>query len=703
MLEHLSRAAFQPVLSRATTELTARLASPSLLVGRDQTVVSANAALGALFGVDAPSLRGRPLFDVAERLLDRPEVCALAPDGGEGWQEVQDLQLDLAVPGLGRRIVGLTVVRITARWFDTGLTLFTFLDATQRTLLAEERARLAAAFEQATNAIAITDAEGLLTYANPAFGVLAESNGVDLVGMAAAKVIGERLSPLHPEVASALWSGDGWSGSLAMQRPGGSTALLDVVTASVLSAEGGPVGHVFTARDVTRERRVEAELRREVGDRAAVARGLSRLRIEAAPELTAIELCEEICRHPGLDSAAVLVVWGRSTIGTMAVNGAVGSVHAGRRLSSEVTHHLQRQAESGPWVERCDGERASAYGRLWAAAGMSAIASVPIVGSDELLGIVAVGSHTDDSAGLSQRWAPILEFGAMASALLSGPLAEQRAVASRQHEIWSTVAGRRFDPVFQPIVELDTGRVVGYEALTRFHDGSDPSARFARAREAGLGLVLEEACLREALRDAAGLAPEAWLSLNASARYVMDVPRLRRLLAGGSRPIVLEITEHEAVADPAAIRDALVSLGDRVRTIRLAVDDAGAGFNGLRFILGLAPDLIKLDLNLTLGIEQDPAKQALVVGMRHFAGQIGAQLIAEGVETRQALDTLQSLGVALGQGYLLGSPAPVAAWRADGALGQATDPVERDAPGPQVPRAALEGDSSAQAKGKRKR
>jgi EAL domain-containing protein (putative c-di-GMP-specific phosphodiesterase class I) len=363
-----------------------------------------------------------------------------------------------------------------------------------------------------------------------------------------------------------------------------------------------------------------------------------------------------------------------------------------------VTHHLQLQAEAGPWVEPCDGERASAYGRLWAAAGLSAIASVPILGPDGLLGIVAVGSHSDDSAGLSQRWASILEFGAMAAALLSGPLAEQQVAASRQDEIWSTVAGRRFDPVFQPIVTLATGRVVGYEALTRFHDGADPSARFASAREVGLGLVLEEACLREALSDAAGLAPEAWLSLNASGRFVMDAPRLRRLLAGGTRPIVLEITEHEAVDDPGALRDAVVRLGDRVRTIRLAVDDAGAGFNGLQFILGLAPDLIKLDLNLTQGIEHDPAKQALVVGMHHFADQIGAQLVAEGVETRQARNTLLSLGVPLGQGYLLGAPAPVSAWRADGALAPATGSIESDAPGPPEARAAAEGDASTKAK-----
>ncbi len=88
----------------------------------------------------------------------------------------------------------------------------------------------------------------------------------------------------------------------------------------------------------------------------------------------------------------------------------------------------------------------------------------------------------------------------------------------------------------------------------------------------------------------------------------------------------------------------------------------GAGFNGLRFILELAPDLIKLDQALIADIEKDPAKQALVVGMRHFANKLGAQLIAAGVETEAALSTLNTLGVTYGQGHLLGRPEAATHW-----------------------------------------
>jgi EAL domain-containing protein (putative c-di-GMP-specific phosphodiesterase class I) len=118
---------------------------------------------------------------------------------------------------------------------------------------------------------------------------------------------------------------------------------------------------------------------------------------------------------------------------------------------------------------------------------------------------------------------------------------------------------------------------------------------------------------------------------------------------------VLEITEQSPVEDYDAVHEAVRSLGPDVR---LAVDDAGAGFASLRHIIELRPQFVKLDMALVRGIDRDPARQALVAGMVYYAGATGCALIAEGVETEGERRTLRRLGVSFGQGYLLGKPGP---------------------------------------------
>jgi len=120
---------------------------------------------------------------------------------------------------------------------------------------------------------------------------------------------------------------------------------------------------------------------------------------------------------------------------------------------------------------------------------------------------------------------------------------------------------------------------------------------------------------------------------------------------------VLEVTEHSEITDYRAFRQALLELGPRVR---LAVDDAGAGFASLRHILELRPAFVKLDRQVIMGIDEDEARKAMVAGLRHFALNTGCWLIAEGVETPAELATLKELDVRYVQGYLLGRPLPAA-------------------------------------------
>ena len=125
---------------------------------------------------------------------------------------------------------------------------------------------------------------------------------------------------------------------------------------------------------------------------------------------------------------------------------------------------------------------------------------------------------------------------------------------------------------------------------------------------------------------------------------------------------MLEVTEHAVISDYAAFRAAVAGSGPDVQ---IAVDDAGAGFASLRHIVELRPHIVKIDRSLVAGIDADPARQALLAGLRHFADSQGCSLIAEGIETEAELATLVALDVRAGQGYLLGRPGAFAGPRSE--------------------------------------
>ena len=218
---------------------------------------------------------------------------------------------------------------------------------------------------------------------------------------------------------------------------------------------------------------------------------------------------------------------------------------------------------------------------------------------------------------------------------------------------------REFHPVFQPIVDLEGGEVVGYEALTRFDSGQRPDLCFADAWSVGLGPEMELATLEAAVEAGKRLAPGVWLDLNVSPRLLADPERLRPVLWAAERPLVLEVTEHEVIDDYDVVRAAIRELGN---DIRVAVDDAGAGVANFGHIIDLRPDFVKLDFSLVRLVNANLGRQALVVGMRHFARTAGCRLIADGIETVEEARTLTALGVEFGQGYLFGHPEPVNVW-----------------------------------------
>lgn len=128
------------------------------------------------------------------------------------------------------------------------------------------------------------------------------------------------------------------------------------------------------------------------------------------------------------------------------------------------------------------------------------------------------------------------------------------------------------------------------------------------------------------------------MSVNLSAEAVLAAATVELLTAGAPRRVVVELTEHAQVADYALLEQRLAGL--RAAGVRVAVDDAGAGFASMRHIVRLRPDIIKIDLELTRGVDADPARRALAAALITFGADIGATIVAEGVETAGELAVL---------------------------------------------------------------
>jgi diguanylate cyclase (GGDEF)-like protein len=211
--------------------------------------------------------------------------------------------------------------------------------------------------------------------------------------------------------------------------------------------------------------------------------------------------------------------------------------------------------------------------------------------------------------------------------------------------------------VYQPIKVLETGEVVGVEALSRF-EGEDPRTVFDSAERDGTAPALEAGAIRGALRgwDHVGL-----LALNVSLSTLVT-STVREALPDDLTGLVLEITETDLVDYGPEVMLALEDV--RSRGALIAIDDFGAGFSNTHRVAKIAPDIVKIDVSLIRGIDRDEMLQAVIAACLSYAERTGTRMIAEGVETDAELLCLVRLGVELGQGYLLGRPGPLRSVRA---------------------------------------
>jgi EAL domain-containing protein (putative c-di-GMP-specific phosphodiesterase class I) len=249
-----------------------------------------------------------------------------------------------------------------------------------------------------------------------------------------------------------------------------------------------------------------------------------------------------------------------------------------------------------------------------------------------------------------------VRFMSMLGELIVPELDEQRAQERLRADIMRLVDTDRVDIAYQPIIDLREERCIGIEALARFPDPfGPPDETLIAAKTVGLSLELERLAIRNAWQIIPYLGPRQFLALNVSPEALVELARRANLRTDlPLDQLVVEITEHAAVESYAALHRELTPL--RRRGLRIAVDDAGAGFASLRHVLELQPDFIKVDRSLIHGIADDHARRVATGAFLSLAVDLGATVVAEGIERPADLRAVRDLGLHTAQGYLLGEP-----------------------------------------------
>lgn len=528
--------------------------------------------------------------------------------------------------------------------------------------LAEQQL-LSTAIEQAGEAVVVTDLSGRMIYANPA--------AADTSGYTREEILGSDhtlfTSGLHGpeffgELYGALGRGDTWRGVIVNRAKDGHLYEEDTTITPVRGDDGTVTCFVAVMRNISRELQLASELDRLRSDRDSVVRAMAGVRVGATIEASAASFCQAVTHLDDIHVSRVLLVEPDDCVVPL---GITGPVYLGWEVGTPLAFgHLRELLDvtrTGAWWlplgRAADGAAALVEPDLLAQlreAGFHAVGFAPVRWEGRMVAVLTVASRTpEDEQWQEARVAVLDELGSFAGQVLGAQAARRNERRAHHDELRALMDTAAYHPVFQPVVDLATGTVHGYEALTRFASGRRPDLVFAEAHEAGLGIELETACARAAVRAAATLPAGPWLAINFSPVSVIG-GAVAQVAADTERPLVVEVTEHVEVQSYAAVRAAVRT----VPGVRISVDDAGAGYASLRHILELQPDFVKLDIGLVRHIDSDPARQALAAGLRHYAEQTGTVLIAEGVETAGERDTLELLDIPLAQGYLYGRPEP---------------------------------------------
>lgn len=290
--------------------------------------------------------------------------------------------------------------------------------------------------------------------------------------------------------------------------------------------------------------------------------------------------------------------------------------------------------------------------------GIGAHVSVPIRLSDGTIYGTFCSFDTRPEPTLNERDRALMRmFSDLAAGLIEQDINSVREEQEKRNRIHGVLKTDSITMVWQPIVDVASRGIAGVECLARFPRPPErrPDQWFDEAASIGLADTLEARAIEKGLDILCRLPATTYITCNSSVSALSTSRRIMELLERLPLDrVVLEITEHAIIEDYAAVATLLAPL--RKRGLRLAVDDAGAGYASFRHILWLKPDFIKLDMSLIRDINDDFGRQALVASLLRFVREMDGTMIAEGVETAAELATLERLGVENAQGYLFHKP-----------------------------------------------
>lgn len=523
---------------------------------------------------------------------------------------------------------------------------------------------LSSVIEQAGDAIVVSDQNSKIIYVNPAATRSSGYSSEELVGQNP-RIFqsGLQSRAFYERMWVSLGAGKPWRGVLTNRRKDGDIFEEDTTISPIFDADGALMAYVAVKHDLTSERRLEAELQRETSDRDAVVDIMREIRPLMTLDATADAFCEAATRLEGVDAAALGRVSHRREFVSVANRGPLSLSTFLDGLNVQQLTEYGFDLMGGP-VQITRNSQTGSPGLTFASelfsSGIHGIVLAPIRWEGELIGVLVLATRSEESSKqATSGFAYFEELATYAGSLIGAQAMVDLHDDALRNEIQDIIDNRRFHPVFQPFINLETNAVVGYEALTRFDDGLRPDLRFIDAHEVGLGSALEAVCVQAAFDAAKDLDHGLFLSVNFSPTALLDGQAVRTLAESGLN-VVIELTEHAPIGDYAMVRRAL----DEIPHCRVAVDDAGAGYTSLRHILELRPDFVKLDVSIVRHIDTDPARQAMAAAMCHFATHDGTIIIAEGVESLAEAETLRSIAAPLGtkgilaQGFIFAAPAP---------------------------------------------
>jgi EAL domain-containing protein (putative c-di-GMP-specific phosphodiesterase class I) len=316
-------------------------------------------------------------------------------------------------------------------------------------------------------------------------------------------------------------------------------------------------------------------------------------------------------------------------------------------------------------------------GVIFDATGDERVADLPVTREAPIGSFIGVPLRLSDGSlygalcGVSHAPAPNLDdqdlrFMAMLGELITAELDERRREERLRSDLLGLIEREDLRVAYQPIFDLHGEDCLGIEALARFPEPfAGPEETLAAAERLGLSLELERLVARHAWSMLPLLGPGQFLALNVSPGALIELARRANLAEDlVLSQLVVEVTEHAIVECYEELHRELTPL--RRRGLRIAVDDAGAGYASLRHVLELRPDFIKVDRSLIDGIAGDHARRAAVRAFLSIALDMGSRVIAEGVEQSADLLAVRELGLHAVQGYLLGRPSTdadtVAGW-----------------------------------------